>query len=204
MTRLEEYKKINKELSFMNHAVNLMYWDMQTIAPEGGKERLSESITYFSTEIFKKFTSDDYYKLVCDLSVPEEFDKLDDVMKFDIRKTRKDLDEMRRIPADFYEEYVKTTTASSMIWPKAKQTSDYSLYEEPLKNTIEAVKKYQKYKRPDMEVYDSLIDQFEEGMDTKTIDKRLVIHILIPDLFQFLIVELLMCFADKNNRFLCS
>ena len=171
MTRLEEYKKINKELSFMNHAINLMYWDMQTIAPEGGKDRLSESITYFSTEVFKKFTSDEYYKLVCDLSEPAEFDKLDDVMKFDIKKTRKDLDEMRRIPADFYEEYVKTTTASSMIWPKAKQTSDYSLYEEPLKNTIEAVKKYQKYKHPDMEVYDSLIDQFEEGMDTKTIDR---------------------------------
>ena len=171
MTKLEEYKKINKELAYMAHAVNLMYWDMQTIAPEGGKERLSESITYFSTEMFKKSTSDEYYKLVCDLSEPDEFEKLDDVMQFDVKKTRKDLDEMRRIPADFYEEYVKTTTASSMIWPKAKQTSDYSLYEEPLRKTIEAVKKYQKYKRPDMEVYDSLIDQFEEGMDTKTIDR---------------------------------
>lgn len=171
MTKLEEYKKINKELGFMAHAVNLMYWDMQTIAPEGGKERLSDSITYFSTEMFRKSTSDEYYKMVCDLSKPEEFDKLDDVMKFDVKKTKKDLDEMRRIPADFYEEYVKTTTASSMIWPKAKQASDYSLYEEPLRKTIEAVKKYQKYKRPDMEVYDSLIDQFEEGMDTKTIDR---------------------------------
>lgn len=171
MTKLQEYKKINKELSHLAHAVNLMYWDMQTTAPDGAKERLSESITYFSTEIFKKSTSDEIYKLVCDLSDPIEFDKLDDVMKFDITKAKKDLDEKRRIPADFYEEYVKTTTNSSMNWPKAKQTNDYALYEEPLKKTIEAVKKYQKYKRPDMEVYDSLIDQFEEGMDTATIDR---------------------------------
>lgn len=64
MTKLEEYKKINKELGFMAHAINLMYWDMQTIAPEGGKERLSDSITYFSTEIFKRSTSDTSYTAI--------------------------------------------------------------------------------------------------------------------------------------------
>ena len=40
--------------------------------------------------------------------------------------------------------------------------------------------------------------------DTKTIYKRFVVHVLIPDFFQFLIVEFFMCIADKNNRFLCS
>ena len=42
--------------------------------------------------------------------------------------------------------------------------------------------------------------------DTKTIYKRFVVHVLIPDLFQFLVVEFFMCIADKNNRFLfpCS
>ncbi len=171
MTKLEKYQQLSKELAYLRHAISLMYWDLQTTAPEGGKERLSESITYFSTESFKKSTSDEAYKLVCELAEPEEFDKLDDVMKFDIKKTKKNLDEMRRLPADFYEEYVKTTTQSSMIWPKAKQTSDFKLFEEPLKKTIDVTKRFQKYIHPDMEVYDSLIDQFEEGMDTETIDR---------------------------------
>ena len=40
--------------------------------------------------------------------------------------------------------------------------------------------------------------------DTKTIYKRFVVHVLIPDLFQFLVVEFFMCIADKSNRFLCT
>ncbi len=171
MTLLEEYKTRSKELSYLGHAIGLMYWDLQTIAPENAKEKLSDAVAYFSTERFKKSTSDDYYNLVCKLSEAEEFEKLDDVMQFDIKRTKKDLDESRRIPQDFYEEYVKTINKSSVIWPKAKQTNDFKLYEESLKNTIEAVKKLQKYVHPDMEVYDSLIDQFEEGMKQETIDR---------------------------------
>ena len=34
--------------------------------------------------------------------------------------------------------------------------------------------------------------------------KCFVVHVLMPDLFQFLIVEFFTCIADKNNRFLCS
>jgi carboxypeptidase Taq len=171
MTLLEEYKKIIKESGHLAHAVNLMYWDMQTTAPEGGKEKLSEAITYFSTELFKRNTSDEFYNLVCKLAEPEEFDKLDDVMKFDITKTKRDLDKSRRVPQDYYEEYVKTTTNSSMLWPKAKQENNWELYREPLARTIEAVKKYQGYMNPDKKAYDALIDQFEEGMTQETIDR---------------------------------
>ena len=53
-----------------------MYWDLQTIAPEGGKEKLSDSISYFSTEHFKKSTSDEYYNLVCRLAEKSEFEGL--------------------------------------------------------------------------------------------------------------------------------
>ncbi len=171
MTLLEQYKKLSKEIGYMGHAVSLMYWDMQTTAPEGGQEKLSDSITYFSTESFKKSTSDEFYDLVCKLCEPEEFDKLDDVYKFDISRTKRDLDKARRVPADFYEEYVKTTTASSMAWPKAKQNNDWNYYKPLLEKTIEAVKKYQGYMNPDKKVYDALIDQFEEGMTQETIDR---------------------------------
>ncbi len=171
MTLLEQYKEINKKLGYMRHATSLMYWDMETTAPDGAKEKLSEALTYFSTEAFKLSTSDEYYNLVLKLSEPKEFEKLDDVMKFDVSRNKKDLDKMRRVPADFYEEYVKTTTKAGIVWPKAKQNSDFSMYEKDLEAVIEAVKKYQGYTNPDMDVYDALIDQFEEGMTQETIDR---------------------------------
>ena len=171
MTLLEEYKEKKKELQYLSDAVGLMYWDLQTIAPEGGKEKLSDSISYFSTEHFKKSTSDEYYDLVCKLDKEEEFENLDDVYKHDIKITKRDLDKSRRIPADFYEEYVKTTTNSGIIWPKARENNDYKLYEEPLGKTIEAVKKIKSYTDPDKNVYDALIDDYEEGMTQETIDR---------------------------------
>ncbi len=171
MTLLEEYKQKNQELAYLNHALALMHWDLETMAPDGAKEKLSDAMTFFSTEVFKKSTSDEFYDLVCKLAEPEEFDKLDDVMKFDISRTKRDLDKMRRVPADFYEEYVKTMNTSTIAWPKAKQNNDWDSYKEPLRNTIEAIKKMQGYTDPDKKVYDSLIDQYEEGMTCETIDK---------------------------------
>ncbi len=171
MTLLEQYKQKNQELAYLNHAIALMHWDLETTAPDGAKEKLSDAITYFSTESFKKSTSDEHFDLVCRLSEPAEFDKLDDVMKFDITRVKRNLEKMRRVPADFYEEYVRTINASSIAWPKAKQNNDWASYKEPLRNTIEAVKKMQGYTDPDKEVYDSLIDQYEEGMTCETIDR---------------------------------
>ena len=105
-----------------------------------------------------------------DFEEKEEFDKLDDVMKFDITRTKEQLDKMRRVPQDFYEEYVKTITASSIAWPKAKQNNDWKSYEEPLEKTIKAVKEYKKYVSPDMQTYDALIDDYERGMTQDKID----------------------------------
>ncbi|WP_022779024.1 carboxypeptidase M32 [Butyrivibrio sp. AE3009] len=171
MTLLEQYLEKKKELNFIDHATSLMYWDLETTAPDGAKEKLSDALTYFSTESFKKSTSDEYYELVTKLSEPEEFEKLDDVMKFDIRKNKKTLDKMRRLPADVYEEFVKTTNKSAIVWPKAKQTNDWSIYKEPLAATIEMVKKVEGYTDPDKDPYDALIDDYEEGMTQETIDK---------------------------------
>ncbi len=171
MTLLENYKEKQNEIYNLNHAVGLMYWDLQTTAPKKAKEKLSDVITYFSTEHFKKATSDELYELVCKLSEKDEFDKLDDVMKFDISRTKRDMDQMRRVPQDFYEEYVKTTTDSGIKWEEAKNSNDWSLYQEPLRKTIEAVKKMQGYRNPDKKVYDALIDDYEEGMTQETIDR---------------------------------
>ena len=171
MTLLEQYKEIGKKLKYYGHAVALMNWDMETTAPDGAMEKLTEALTFFSTESFRLSTGDEYYELVTKLSEPEEFEKLDDVMKFDVSRTKRDLDKLRRLPAEVYEEYVKTTTKAGIIWPKAKKNSDFSMYEKDLLAVIEIIKKYQRYVNPDMDVYDALIDQFEEGMTQDVIDR---------------------------------
>jgi len=171
MTLLEQYKSKLKEIEYLRHASDLMYWDMQTKTPEAGKEKLSDAMTHFSMEIFKLSTGDDFYELVCKLSEKEEFAKLDDVTQFDVKRNQRELERMRRVPADFYEEYVSIINDTEIAWVKAKKENDWEAFKGHLKKTIEAVKKYQQYERPDEKVYDSLIDTYEEGMTQETIDR---------------------------------
>lgn len=171
MEKLEQLKEQLRIVNYYRHARELMYWDMATIAPDNAKDKLSDGITFFSTEMFKKTTSDEFYNLILALNEPEEFAKLDDVMQFEVKKYKRDLEKMRRCPAEYFEEYMNITNETTVLWPKAKQTNDWKLYEKPLANTIEAVKKYQSYINPDKATYDALIDQFEEGMTQETIDR---------------------------------
>lgn len=171
MTTLEQYQEKLQKINYYTHAYGTLYWDMATIAPVNGKEKIADTMTYFATEIFKESTSDEYYNLVKKLSQPDEFEKLDDAMKFQIKKQLRDLERARRVPADFYEQHERTTNESAVCWPKAKQTSDWNLYKSYLGNTIESIKKYVKFMEPNQSEYDTLIDMFEEGMTQETIDR---------------------------------
>ena len=171
MTLLEKYKEIGKKLNYLGHAITLMHWDMETTTPDGGKEKLADAIAYFSMETFKLSTSDETYELVTKLTDPSEFEKLDDVMKFDVSRTKRELDKMRKLPPEVYEEYVRATSMAGIVWPKAKQASDFSMYEKELSAVIEATKRFQSYTTPDKDVYDALIDKYEEGMTQETIDR---------------------------------
>ena len=171
MAALEEYQKLRQKYIYLEHAYNVLYWDMETMAPVKGKDKIADSLTYFSTEMFKLTTSDEYYELVEKLNEPEEYEKLSDALQYQVKKELRDLEKARRVPADFYEQHMRTVNESAVCWPKAKQDNDWGMYEKPLADTIESMKKYVGYMEPEKPAYDTLIDMFEEGMTQEEIDR---------------------------------
>lgn len=169
-TTLEKFKNYLQELQNYFHVNNLLYWDMRTATPVKGLEANSEAIAYFSTKEFELKTSDELGAMLTELSKPEEFNALDDTMKFVVTKMKKDYDREKRIPADFYEEYVRAQNASETTWEVAKTTSDFPLFAPHLEKIIELTKKMTAYTDPGKEVYDALLDTYEEGMTSDKID----------------------------------
>ncbi len=167
---LTQFKEYLKKMNYYDRAGSLLYWDMRTICPPMGEEGHADALTFFSTESFAMSTSEELGKFLDTLAAPEEYDKLDETMKFVVKRMKRDYDKNKRIPKDFYEEYVKENTASEMAWEKAKQNSDYSVFAPHLEKVIEFTKKLYGYTDPDKEVYDAMLDTFEEGMDSATID----------------------------------
>lgn len=159
-----------QKLHYYEHVNTLIYWDMKTGAPKRGLDALSDVTAYFSTRQFELSTSDELGQMLSGLSQPEEFELLNDAMKFIVTQMKEDYDRNKNIPPDFYEEYVRIITASENAWVDAKQNNDFASFAPHLQKVIEATRKMTSYTDPGKEVYDALLDQYEKGMDSATID----------------------------------
>ena len=167
----EEFKSYRSKIDKYAEAVELLTWDMQTGAPKDSIEHKIDAIGFFSTEIFRLTTADEYGNMLEELIKPENFEKLDEGMKLTVKRETKDFERFKRVPEDFYEEYTKTTARSEQAWEDAKEANDFSVFEPHLDKVIRMTKEYVKYMEPDQDPYEVLLDMYEEGMDSASIDK---------------------------------
>ena len=168
--KLEQLQKYLEKMEQFNHVNTLLYWDMRTNTPKEGFAGHSDALTYFSTEQFSMSTSDELKTLLDTLAEPEEFEKLDDKWKFVVNKMKTDMDRNRRIPKEFYESFVKAQSESENAWEEAKEKADFSIFAPHLQKMIDMTAEMTGYTDPEKEVYDALLDQYEKGMDSATMD----------------------------------
>lgn len=168
---LQELKDRLFEKKQYFHAVELMYWDMETSMPKGGTNDRNDAVTFFSTEGFKKETSPEVEKLLDKLLSEEEFEKLDDTWKFIVKKMKKEFSENKNIPVERYEVFVREQYESGQAWQEAKKASDFSIFAPHLEKMIANTRETMGYTNPGKDVYDALLDKYEEGMDSATYDR---------------------------------
>ena len=168
---LENLQEYLAKMNRFNHVSTLLYWDMRTCAPKQGYEKIGDAIAYFSTEAFSMSVAQELKDMLEVLNAPEEYEQLDDTWKCVVKRMKRDLDKNERIPKEVYEKYIKVQTAAESAWEEAKELSDYSLFAPHLAELIELTKELTGYTDPDKEVYDALLNEYEEGMDSATIDR---------------------------------
>lgn len=168
---LDKFKKYLEKQAFYKHVTTQMQWDMQTQTPSKGYAYKVDALTYFSSEAFQMQTSDEYGQMLNQLSQPEVFDALDEGMQITVKRRKKNFEEDKRIPKEFYEEMVRAAAHSEKAWEEAKSKGDYSIFCPHLQKMIDYSRQLVAYTKPDMDVYDALLDMYEEGMDSETVDK---------------------------------
>ncbi len=169
--KLEDLKQYLQKMNRFNHVTTLLYWDMRTGAPKAGFEAHADAVAYFSTEAFQMSVSQELGDLLDALAEPNEYEALDDTWKFIVKKMKEDFDRDKKIPKELYERYVRAQAESERAWEEAKNASDYAMFAPHLKNMIELTKEMTAYTDPGKEVYDALLNQYEKGMDSATIDR---------------------------------
>ena len=169
-TLLQEFKENLDKIQKYKQAIEIFSWDMQTDAPKESIESKIDAIGFFSTELFRLTTSARYGYLLRELSMSDDFDSFDAGTKLTIKRYLKEYKRFTRVPEKFFTEFTKAKARSEQAWEEAKTKNDFSIYAPHLDKVISMTKEWVKYMEPSKDTYDVLIDMYEEGMDSESID----------------------------------
>jgi len=160
--------KEQKELSTLGGISALLGWDQMTYMPTMGAEERSEQSAIISKLAHERIISDKFWNHIENLSKPIHFEKLTKKDKIVVNRLKKDVEKARKVPIDFVERLSKVTTLAYPAWQEARKKSKYTIFSPHLQKIIDLEKEYCEYINLPGPKYNSLLDDYEEGM---TVDK---------------------------------
>lgn len=153
-----------------DHALSLMYFDFETIAPEKAREDESAVLDFFSNELFKLRNSERNKELIVEIN--KNKDLLDDSLdKSLIEKLYDRYLTDKNITPEFDLKMSQIYSKAYIDWLKAKDSSDYNLYKDVFKQVIDISKERTELRENKLnDYYDTLLNDFEKGMLQKELD----------------------------------
>lgn len=162
----QKKENIKKQL---NHAITLMYWDLETQTPSKGVERHIEAIGYFSEEVYKIYTSKEYHQAL-DILLNNQ-NRLTPIEQRIAKLEKKSADRTAKIPQKEYVEFSELTAKAQSIWAAAREKNDFSLFAPTLEKIISFQRKFISYIGYHDHPYNALICEYEEGMCVTQLDQ---------------------------------
>ncbi len=169
MEKLDElYKKLNIMRKY-SHALGIMSFDFETIAPENARENESETMDYFANELFKISNSDEMKELIVDLYA--EKDKLSALDAILVDNLYENYLKTKNITPEFDLERNKVYSKAYIDWLSAKGNKDFTLFKDSLQAVIDTQKKEISLRENALpNLYDNLLNDFEPQILSDTLD----------------------------------
>ncbi len=169
MTLEKRFREMIKKAKAYIYVLQLVGWDSNTEAPRRSFNRRGEVMNELNKELFLMQTSKEYQEVVNGLY--DRYDELDDLTQREVKKAKKGLDKILNIPEEEFLHYQKLINDSQLIWEDAKHNNDYDSFKENLREIVDYNRKFALYYDPKSNPYDTLLDDFEEGMSQVEYDK---------------------------------
>ena len=166
---VKKFKDQIKLLHAYEHAMGVMYYDIETAAPKNAIAGFSDTLAAFSEITYNISVNEENFKLLDFLT--EHAGELDEITRREVEEAQRGLKLLRNIPVDEFVEYQRVQSEASSVWHDAKVNSDYALFEPYLKKLVDFNVRFAKYAAPDMDPYDYWLNEFEEGFTQDVLDK---------------------------------
>ncbi|MCX6663029.1 MAG: carboxypeptidase M32, partial [Euryarchaeota archaeon] len=162
--------KEQKELSHFGGIAALLGWDQMTYMPQKGSGERAEQLSLISRLAHERVISDDFYNHLKKLD--EMSNTLTEKDRIIVTKLKEDVEKARKIPSEFVEKMSKTTSLAYTAWEESREKNKFSLFAPHLEKIIELEKQYCDYVKLPGHPYNSLLDDYEEGMTIDTLRKE--------------------------------
>src|SRR3989338_9614514 len=161
---LELMHRYQKEIFLLDRIRALLSWDMETYMPKDAIKFRAEQKAYLSSMIHEKNSSDELFETLKRLTSYIDSENLSNQDRINIQKLYRDVEKSRKIPLDFVKELSKAKSLSFAAWQEAREKKDFSIFKPHLEKIIELKKREAKYISLPGHPYNSLLDDYEEGM----------------------------------------
>ncbi len=158
MDDLEIIKKYQKEMVLLGLSNNLLQWDLEVYMPEDDADSRAEQMALITKLIHQRATSDELFRALENVKGLEGEDNII------VKRLHHDIMRARKLPPEFVEELTKTSSKAFSAWQKAREENNFKLFEPHLKKMIELKRKQAEYIGLPGHPYNSLLDEYEEGM----------------------------------------
>lgn len=165
---LEALKKHQETQAAYNHAMGVLMLDATTAAPSDTWEGRSKTMEVLSQVTYDLSTGEENGQLLSYLEA--HLEELDAVTKREVEVLRKTYDQTRKIPAEEFVEYNVLLNDAQGVWAQAKVKNDFAAFAPYLEKIMSFNRKFAGYYHPEMDPYDALLNDYEEGINTKVLD----------------------------------
>ncbi len=165
---LDEFEANEKTKAALGHAMGILYYDGNTVAPKKSDAVRGETVGELSKMMYELTSGPEAVARLKQLIAVK--DSLDAVTRRRVELLEREFEEISCIPVDEYIEFVKLKTRAMNVWKEAKEKNDYALFEPYLKKLFATERRFALLRRPDSDPYETLLNGFERGLTVKTCD----------------------------------
>jgi carboxypeptidase Taq len=180
---MKSYKALEKRfrrIAAAKGALAMLGWDQSAMMPEGGAKVRSEQIGVLSVVVHDWLTDPALVDLLDEADANSA--KLDDWQRANLREMRRKYRHASALTPELVEAVTTATLDCEMVWRKARRDDDFKSFAKAFQPVLMLAREVAAAKADvfGISAYDALLDEYEPGGKSATIDK------LFADLGSFL------------------
>ena len=196
--KFEQLIELAAELEDLRNIEAVLGWDQSVYMPPGGAEGRGLQSATLGRIMHEKFTSDEVGQLIVDLEAEVgDLNAETDEARM-VKVAKRNYEKQTKVPLPLLIESIKATTMGHEAWVKAREQSDFSIFQPHLEKIVDLRKQYADLFKPYDHIYDPLLDDFEPGM--KTIEVQEIFNELRPQ--QVALIQVIAEKQPPDNSFI--